>query len=819
MALAIGCPLALGGVLPWVLWGALPLAFAALWLSSAGSRSVRFPLLAWVPLVAAGFSLLQLIPLPGPLLNLVSPEAAGLRDFTVVPLGLSSWRPISIDPPATWEAVAKHVLFAVVIAAAAQTTFESRTARTRLTWVLAFSGPALVLAAGLHEILGMQSLFGVYSFEFAKPRLMTPFGNANNLAGLLILSGTVSLAQAIDETGHLNRVRWLAAFILCTGGVLLSLSRAGILCFFGAQLLLLSLIGFVRRGSHREGAISPERLKWTAVGVLFVSAAAGLVWFERIVDRFLDSASMHEKIALWPQSLEAASLFSRAGMGRGAFEVGFTRFATHHFGKTFTHPENWLLQWAVEFGWLLSALLIALGVYAGYRLFRGVRRSTLGLGLGVALLAVVIHNLFDFSLEYLGVGMPFAIAAGTAVGLNEMPRLLKVKRAWALPSLFIVAALGCFLAWPSLKQSEAILEQALKTATTPAQVRAVALPLIDRRPADYYLYSAVAVAYLGGKSLDAQQALAFAERALYLYPHDASAHRVAARALLRLGAKSQGYLEYRLAYQTTLDRGAVLTEATRYASDAESLLRLVPANAADVTQLATHLRNHGRLIDAASVAVKAIADLENREGLGPLALQAIHWLIELKKPEEAAEVLNAVGPELSATPELALAAASIDEQRQQLDAARVTLEAALHKSPGHIELCRALFRVLLAQHNFVGAREVLGQAQARAVDSGLRAELMGLEAHSYQAEGQFERALVTLKSAVRVAPTAQRHADLAGVQRKLKRYSEAIASYRAAQQLDGNNPASYWEGLISQTDTDRMLELEKELKQSAAPTP
>jgi tetratricopeptide (TPR) repeat protein len=819
IALCAACPLLLGGVPHWVIWAALPLALAALWLGSSGGRSLRFPVLSWVPLAGAAFSLGQLIPMPSGLLDLFSLEAAGLRDFTVVPLGLSSWRPISIDPPATWEAVAKQLLVAVTIAASAQVIFDSRTARTRLVAVLAFFGAALVLSAAVHELLGLETLFGFHAFQFAKPRLMTPFGNSNHLAGFLILSGTIALAKAIDEARHFDRIRWLLAFTLTAGGVLLSLSRAGILCFFGAQILLLALVAISRRGENDTNAISTETLKWSAVGVVIVSAGAGLLWFERLVDRFMDSASMKEKIALWPQSLETAGLFSRAGMGRGAFEVGFTRFATHHLGKTFTHPENWVLQWAVEFGWLGSTFLIALGGYAGWQLFKGIRRSPLALGLGVAVLCVIIHNLFDFSLEYLGVAVPFAIAAGAAVGMTETPRMLKVKRLWALPALVLLAAFACFMAWPPLRQSEAILEQARRDAARPADVRTAALPLIDRRPADYYLYSIVALSYASATPLDAQQALAFAERALYLYPHDTAAHRVAARSLLKLGARSQAFLEYRLAFETALDRGAVLAEATRYATSPEMLVQVVPTTPADTLQLVRYLRDHGRLADAASVALRAISGLEDRKGLGELALLATSWLIELKKPDEAAQVLTAVEAELGITAEFAVAKATIDEQRQQTDSARATLEAALVKNPGHLELCKALFRLLVAQGSYAKARDVLGQAQAHAIDTQLRAELIALEAGSYLSEGQLERALAAYKSAVRVAPHANRHAQVASIQLKLKRYSEAIASYRAAQQLDSNNPKSYWEGLIQQATTDQLLELEKEQKQRAAPTP
>src|SRR5690606_21304063 len=107
------------------------------------------------------------------------------------------------------------------------------------------------------------------------------------------------------------------------------------------------------------------------------------------------------------------------------------------------------------------------------------------------------------------------------------------------------------------------------------QVRARALELIDRHPADYLLYAVAGSAYAPGGKATAGEALAFVSRALYLRPMEAASHRIAARVLLALGRRSQAFLEYRLAYESG-DAQVLGREALRQARTLEELQALSP---------------------------------------------------------------------------------------------------------------------------------------------------------------------------------------------------------------------------------------------------
>ena len=186
--LVVFCPLALGGA-PDV--GALApggvggggVRAGGDWGPAPGPLAARCRWLA-VPLLAgAALCLVQLLPLPSGLLGGVSPEAAALREFALVPLGLTSARPVSLDPPATWRELARYVAYALAFVAAVEVC-RSRRSRRRLLATLAFTGAGVALLGLLHELLGLTLLFGVRAFAYARPPLVTPFGNPEPPGGL-----------------------------------------------------------------------------------------------------------------------------------------------------------------------------------------------------------------------------------------------------------------------------------------------------------------------------------------------------------------------------------------------------------------------------------------------------------------------------------------------------------------------------------------------------------------------------------------------------------------------------------------------------------
>ncbi len=785
-AAAVIAPLCLGGVPQWVAWICAPLVFAALALALTGRESLKLPLFAFVPLGIAAFCAFQLIPLPPALLSLFSPAAAELREFALVPLGLDAWRPVTLEPDATWRELGKHLLYAAAFLAAMHLSSGARGARPMLAGVIAATGAFVASLAALHPLLGLDELYGVYKF-ISQPRLMTSFGNVNHLAGFMILSGMLSLALAIEATNRRVRSVWFIVFAACSAGALLSLSRAGIAAYAGGLVLFLAAIAVTRRARRPDDAQdnTTTALRWGAVALSVVVIGA-FVLFDRLAQRFTDLPTYALKLIVWPSAAAATMDFWRAGMGRGAFEVAFTRFTPEHLGKTYTHPENFVLQLSTELGILLAVLVIAAAAASAVLQARASGRTPLELAIVVAAVAVVLHNIFDFNLEYPGVALPLAVAFGVGAGDAESLWGLKLRR-WPVlvGALAALTGVALFLGTGDLREEEDRLLAEYKLAETPAEVRKLVVPFIDRHPADYLPYALAGAAYVGKKPPDPKEAIAFANRALYLFPKDFRSHQVAARALRSLGRRGQALLEYRLAYENLVNSYEPLIECIGYAKDKDELLQCVPSSV-------THVRVLMKLADghkAADACIFALATLPVEEGTAAFAVQCANILIGLKRLDDAIALLDAAVAGVGDKPELAIGRAQVLQQHGKPQEAIATLEEALKKSPAHYDITVALATAYLVEKRHEAARAVVVKTTAVTTDSTRRAALKTMEAEIDLAIGETERAVRELRAAAQLEPTAARHYLMASALMKLRSFDEAWAEVRAGQRLDSSSGA------------------------------
>ncbi|HLL01945.1 MAG TPA: O-antigen ligase family protein [Myxococcaceae bacterium] len=793
-------PLALGGAAPWVLWPLVGLAALATVLAAVGARrqghAVHVPLLA-VPLLAgAALCLVQLLPLPSGVLGWVSPEAAALREFALVPLGLTGARPVSLDPSATWREAAKHLAYALLFLAAVEVC-RSRHSRRRLLATLALTGAAVSLLGLLHAVLDVSQLLGLLAYAHAQPPLVTPFGNPNHLAGFLGLSATVGLGLAVSSERRGSTVLFGVAALLSGAGVLLSLSRAGILFFLFGQVVL--GVWLVRRRTEGQ---SSERVPslWSrgaAVVLLLCAtlAVGGYVAWERLVAEAASANSVeelrHSKVDLWPMMAESARAFPVLGMGRGAFEAAFPRYQTVPNPNTLTHPENAALQLAAEFG-VPGLVLLGLLVWGFARLLRQERLGRAELAVLAGVLGLGLHNLFDFSLELPACAVAALVALATVARPEEREGSTAVRRTWRVPAtrglalaagLTVVALVALVPGRHRLAGAEEELAALVQARPPLAEVRARAVALIDRHPSDYLLYSLVGSAYAVGGKASAAEALAFVNRALYLRPMDAASHRIAARALLALGRRGQAFLEYRLAHESG-DAGVLMREALDQARTLEELQALTPDSAAVVADLVLSLSSRpGRQEQSLAWLAWARERFDAAPGVAVLWEREARLRVvrgELGEAEALCAELERRVPE-ALEPQL-LRAEILRAQGQHADAIGL-LERILPRFPGKVEVSFVLASYLLDAGLTRRAREVLQGASPFVTDYRQRAKLLSLEGACYEREGLLARALERYQTVARLVPEPQAHFTVARLQESLRRFGDAARSAREGLRL------------------------------------
>ena len=236
--------------------------------------------------------LLQLLPLPRPLLTAISPATDRFLqsyDLGYAYSGIAgtdqrvgaSWHPLSIEPTATLRALELFAAFAVFLAgllSALTRDLSLRVGRLLVSMgmVLALIGIVQKLLLGDHAFGGMK----IYGFWTPRYLLTTPFGpyvNKNHFAGWMLMVVPLALgivghaleAMARRRTSLRLRVVWLSTpeggrFLMTLFGVslmglalLMTRSRSGIACVFLGALLTAFLSR--RAGlSGRSGAIAAE---------------------------------------------------------------------------------------------------------------------------------------------------------------------------------------------------------------------------------------------------------------------------------------------------------------------------------------------------------------------------------------------------------------------------------------------------------------------------------------------------------------------------------------------------------------------------------
>ena len=820
LALALAAvTFSLGGAPVWALWPLVALSFVAFALSLVGLRrqghKVQFTGLAWVLAAALVFCALQLVPLPQGLLAFLAPASAELREFVLTPLGLSASGPVSLDPPATWREVAKHAGYLAAFVAAAQLARNSKGRRMLLVGV-AVSGIAVALVSLGHLLANAESLFGLYAFKHARPPVLSPFGNPNHLSGFLTLGATATLGVALSATERHRAWFWGLGYVVTGAVVLLSLSRGGIVSFvFGQVLLGLLLLRNRESGERRRRELlRAPSFVWVAVAVISVAFVGVYLAAEQLLAE-LETADSIEKISsskieLWPPFFEAVKAYPLAGMGRGAFESAFTRFQLEGSSGIFTHPENVVLQLLAEFG-LVPGLLLMLA--AGVALFRAQRRlelDTVEASALAAIVAVLLHDLFDFALELPPTALGSVMLLGILGRARDVPSneagLTRVKIS-VLPAAIgggVIAAGALVALIPgrhTLFEDEKALAEVLEKGASPQQALEAALPLIERHPADYALPG-----MLAGVAGSPEKALALANRTFFLRPVDPEAHRSAARALLRMGRRSQAMLEYRLAWRS--GGAGYRDEGLAQARSLEELQRVVVPEARFALDAAGRLWAAGRRDEALALVSWAREEFAADPEVPRLWAASAGYLQSRREFDAALEAIDrALGAD-PANPEFALSRAQVLATLKRGPEALMQLEDALRKNVGHFGLSVALARSLHSAGEKGRARDVL-QRLAPFVDTpGERASLLAFEASLHRSDGRLSKALDGYVSASRIQPenVGYRYA-VAQTYEQLQRPADALREVREGVRIEGRERPE------NKAWIERLLQKERELEE------
>lgn len=627
--------LAMGGVPRWA-QAIAALGMAAALAPTIGSRrgfASISPLLAMIG-VALALTLLQLAPLPSALRQPLDPAGMTLRDDGAELLGLDAPSTLSLDVPGTLRALGYFsILFAVALVALRMSA--SSNGRYRVLAGVAGTCGAVAVIVGVHEILGLRELYGFYT-PHATPAVIGPLLNENHLGCLLAVGAVCAIGLAFKRTLPVGaRVAWIAVVAACGAATLATHSRGAALALGAGTVVALGvLLGQKLAGDPSRGPRARLTASSLPIAVVAACAVVMIIYasasgIEHQFERTTIDEVQHPrtKFAAWRS---AAALIEEApwvGVGRGGFEVSFTRVHPASGVETFSHVENEYVQAVIDFGIPGALLLGAAGLWLAIVAAKRWRDGPLAAGALGALTVVAVQSNVDFGVELLGIAVPITAIAATVAYVPIQTSQLGRTRLATIATMVLLALSAAFL---FSSKTISLEEDHARMAEARTLTRRDVMASLTRHPLDYYGYALIAENLIDTHDARAVHVL---NHAMLLHPTHPGLHLLAARMLFQLGHVDQAAGEYANALAYSLDRTAVLGELVASFPVARAAAA-IPVDLADADDIVRLLEERGRF----DVATAWLAHVLENKPNDLRACEALYALSTRHHDLRAAEV-------------------------------------------------------------------------------------------------------------------------------------------------------------------------------------
>jgi|CXWL01.1.fsa_nt_gi O-antigen ligase len=386
-----------------VQFAAIPVLVFAL--SRQGSVLAHAYMRDWLLLIGVILSLpvLFLLPFPSFVWAWLPGRNAIAAMQTAHSLADSMFKPLSLDPTATW-AVLRALLPALALALLVPQLDHAW--RRRLLYLVILAGVFTVPLALAQMNGGPHSELRFY-FPTNPQDAVGLFANRNHFAALLV-SGLALVGVFLVEDlarpavradfGRLKLATWILLAGVLIFGLALSRSRAGV----GLALLAMAVCAWM---AWRQ--LGRRALPWIAVGgtvALLLGFHVGFVW---IADRAQQFFVGDQRWQILGASMSLAREFGWLGVGPGAFPAAYAAYEPIAVlgPRIINHAHNDWLEWWIELGLLLPLIALVFGRWLLGRVRALVASQDAG-GLhlyqhGPLLVVVlaIIHAAFDYQLR------------------------------------------------------------------------------------------------------------------------------------------------------------------------------------------------------------------------------------------------------------------------------------------------------------------------------------------------------------------------------------------------------------------------------------
>lgn len=385
------------------------------------------------------YMVVQIIPLPPPILKLVSPGTYSLYRETAWAGGNAGWSSLSVCRKATVTEFFRFSSYIAFYFLTVQVLTKQELLKKTVTAVVLL-GSVIAFFAILQYIVPNGRIYWLRSLTYPG----TPFGpyvNRDDYAGLmemifpLVFSfflvnrphsafGTLRerISHAFNQRGtNVYILSGLSAVLISTS-IFLSLSRGGIISLSLSMILFCVLIAVRRKRSNRTLLI-------VAITALIVLAVGWFGWgpiFEKFKGLRNGQGDLYDlRFDIWKDCIDIIRRFPLTGTGFGTLEVIYPKFRSIAATGVLKHAHNDYIELASEGGiiaCLLMGWFLLTVVYRSFGTFLKRREPYsiyLFAGSIAGMVSILIHSAGDFNLQIGANGLYFFFLAGLVVSASH----------------------------------------------------------------------------------------------------------------------------------------------------------------------------------------------------------------------------------------------------------------------------------------------------------------------------------------------------------------------------------------------------------------
>jgi len=421
--LIIFSPLAFGSVEPWAysIIEIMVIFLTLIWLlkiwikNSAKNRDaklstfsldyIRTPLNLPI-LIFLGFILLQLIPLPEPVLKVVSPNTHEIyvksqkpinqiRNEQLSPEKSIGSRSLSLNPYATKNALYKIVAYFLLFFLIVNNVNSFKNIKRILTSIVIFAF-SLSLFSIIQQLTWNGKIYWFRELRYGGGPF-GPYVNHNHYAGYMEMVIPLAIGLIFINKDINKRLMLGFMTVVMAATVFMSLSRSGMVSLICSLVFLSLMLSSAKNPKHSFPIVS-----LIVIGLLLFLAYIGIL--SDSLNRILtltepDKLLQEMRPKVWKDSLNIVKDFPILGSGLGTYENIFPKYKSFSQQVIYLYTHNDYLQALTESGALGFSIILWGIITFSITIFRYVKKDSMTLCLSASVLAIGIHSFFDFNLH------------------------------------------------------------------------------------------------------------------------------------------------------------------------------------------------------------------------------------------------------------------------------------------------------------------------------------------------------------------------------------------------------------------------------------